>query len=35
MVHHSLYEEYLDTVRGYHVTEAYQKAIHAMCRFRC
>jgi hypothetical protein len=27
MVHRSFYEEYFDTVRGYHSTEAYQKAI--------
>ncbi len=27
MVHRSFYEEYLDTVRGYHATEAYQKAM--------
>jgi transposase len=27
MVHRSFYEEYLDKVRGYHATEAYQKAM--------
>jgi Transposase DDE domain len=27
IVHRSLYEEYLDKVRGYHATEAYQKAM--------
>jgi hypothetical protein len=27
MVHRSFYEEYLDKVRGYHTTEAYQKAM--------
>lgn len=27
MVHRSFYEEYLETVRGYHATEAYQKAM--------
>jgi transposase len=27
MVHRSFYEQYLDTVRGYHATEGYQKAI--------
>ena len=27
MVHRSFYEEYLDTVRGYHGTEAYQRAM--------
>ena len=27
IVHRSFYEEYLDTVRGYHATEAYTKAI--------
>jgi hypothetical protein len=27
MVHRSFYEEYLDRVRGYHATEAYQKAM--------
>jgi hypothetical protein len=27
MVHRSFYEEYLDTVRGYHLTEVYQKAM--------
>ena len=27
MVHRSFYEAYLDTVRGYHETEAYQKAM--------
>ena len=26
-VHRSFFEEYLDTVRGYHETEAYQKAM--------
>ena len=26
-MHRSFYEEYLDTVRGYHATEAYKKAI--------
>jgi hypothetical protein len=27
MIHRSLYEAYLDRVRGYHATEAYQKAM--------
>jgi transposase len=27
IVHRSFYEDYLDTVRGYHLTEAYQKAM--------
>jgi hypothetical protein len=27
MVHRSFYADYLDQVRGYHVTEAYQKAM--------
>jgi hypothetical protein len=27
IVHRSFYEDYLDIVRGYHVTEAYQKAM--------
>jgi hypothetical protein len=27
IVHRSLYEDYLDTVRGYHATEPYQKAM--------
>lgn len=27
MIHRSLYEAYLDRVRGYHATEAYQKAV--------
>jgi transposase len=27
MVHRSFYEDYLDKVRGYHLTEAYQKAM--------